>query len=94
MTILFEFFLLLNVFGFVVIAYDKYLAKKHKRRIPEKILLGCVLFGGTIGSGLAMLTFRHKTSKTSYLWKFWSILFIQIAVLYLGFHLEILNYKI
>lgn len=94
MTILFEYFLLLNVFGFAVIAYDKYLAKKHKRRIPEKILLAFVLFGGTIGSGLAMLTFRHKTSKRSYLSKFWSILFIQIAVLYLGFHLEILNYKI
>lgn len=42
MTILFEYFLLLNVFGFAVIGYDKYLAKKHKRRIPEKILLAFV----------------------------------------------------
>lgn len=94
MTILFEYFLLLNVFGFAVIAYDKYLAKKHKRRIPEKILLAFVLFGGTIGSGLGMLIFRHKTAKRSYLLKFWLIVIVQIAILYLGLHLEILNYKI
>jgi len=82
MTILFEYFLLLNVFGFVVIAYDKYLAKKHKRRIPEKILLGCVLFGGTIGSGLGMLIFSHKTAKRSYLLKFWLIVIVQVIILY------------
>lgn len=82
MTILFEYFLLLNVFGFAVIAYDKYLAKKHKRRIPEKILLAFVLFGGTIGSGLGMLIFRHKIAKASYLLKFSAILIIQIIVLF------------
>lgn len=82
MTILFEYFLLLNVFGFAVIAYDKYLAKKHKRRIPEKILLAFVLFGGTIGSGLGMLIFRHKTAKRSYLLKFWLIVIVQVIMLY------------
>lgn len=82
MTILFEYFLLLNAFGFAVIAYDKYLAKKHKRRIPEKILLALVLFGGTIGSGLGMLIFKHKTAKRSYLLKFWLIAIVQIIMLY------------
>ena len=82
MTILFYYFLLLNIFGFVVIAYDKWQAKKHKKRIPEKVLLSFVFFGGTIGSGLAMLLFRHKIAKASYLLKFSAILIIQIIVLF------------
>lgn len=82
MTILFYYFLLLNIFGFVVIAYDKWQAKKHKKRIPEKVLLSFVFFGGTIGSGLAMLLFRHKIAKASYLFKFSVILIIQIIILF------------
>jgi uncharacterized membrane protein YsdA (DUF1294 family) len=68
--ILFYIFSVLNLIAFILIAYDKYLAKNQKRRIPEKTLLSFVLIGGTIGSGLAMLTFRHKTAKKSYLWSF------------------------
>jgi uncharacterized membrane protein YsdA (DUF1294 family) len=66
----------------MVIAYDKYLAKNHKRRISEKKLLTFVAIGGTIGSGLAMLVFRHKTAKRSYLFKFWSVVLIQILLFY------------
>jgi uncharacterized membrane protein YsdA (DUF1294 family) len=57
--------------------YDKHLAKTQKQRISEMTLLSFVFFGGTIGSGLAMLIFRHKTSKIAYLWKFWGIVFVQ-----------------
>lgn len=62
--------------------YDKHLAKVQKQRIPERTLLAFVFFGGTIGSGLAMLVFRHKTSKIAYLWKYWGILFIQVLVVF------------
>jgi uncharacterized membrane protein YsdA (DUF1294 family) len=40
--------LIINTLGFLVTAYDKYLAKNHKRRISEKILLTFVGIGGTI----------------------------------------------
>lgn len=83
--ILFYCFLIINTLAFILIAYDKYLAKNQKRRISEKTLLSFVLIGGTIGSGLAMLTFRHKIAKTSYLWKFWGIVILQIGILYLLF---------
>jgi uncharacterized membrane protein YsdA (DUF1294 family) len=63
--------------AFSLMAYDKYLAKAQKQRISERTLLSFVFCGGTIGSGLAMLFFRHKTSKIAYLWKFWGIVFIQ-----------------
>ena len=64
--------------------YDKKLAQTHKRRISEKALLTSAMIGGSVGSGIGMLYFRHKTSKNSYLIKFWSIVVIQIIVLLSG----------
>ena len=87
MIVLFYLFLFLNVVAFILIGYDKYLAKKHKRRISEKTLLTFVLIGGTIGSGLGMLIFRHKTAKRSYLLKFWVIASIQIILIFTLFYL-------
>lgn len=64
--------------------YDKYLAKNNQRRISEKALLTSALIGGSIGSGLGMLYFRHKTAKTSYQIKFFGIVIIQIIALFFG----------
>ncbi|CAM2856862.1 DUF1294 domain-containing protein [Flavobacterium frigoris] len=86
MIILFYCFLIVNVIAFVLIAYDKYLAKNQKKRIPEKTLLTFVLIGGTIGSALAMLIFRHKTAKRSYLLKFWALLVMQVVFLFAYFY--------
>jgi len=83
MDILFYCFLILNGMAFSLMAYDKYLAKTQKQRISELALLSFVFVGGTIGSGLAMLVYRHKTSKISYLWKFWGIVFIQVLIAFL-----------
>ncbi|MCZ8230311.1 DUF1294 domain-containing protein [Flavobacterium sp.] len=81
MNLIFYFLLLVNVLAFVLVGYDKIVAQKNRRRIPETILLTIVCFGGTVGSGLAMLLFRHKTSKTSYLLKFWLIVILQIMAI-------------
>ncbi|CAM4165225.1 DUF1294 domain-containing protein [Flavobacterium antarcticum] len=80
------FFILLaiNVFAFLLMGYDKKLAQTNQRRISEKALLTSAILGGSVGSGIGMLYFRHKTSKNSYLVKFWSIVIIQIIVLYFG----------
>ena len=86
MDILFYYFLILNGMAFTLIAYDKHLAKAKKRRIRERTLLSFVFFGGTIGSGLAMLIFRHKTTKKSYLWKFWGIVLLQLSLAFLWFY--------
>lgn len=80
------FFILLaiNVFAFGLIGYDKNLAKNNQRRISEKALLTSALIGGSIGSGLGMLYFRHKTAKTSYQIKFFGIVIVQIIALFIG----------
>ena len=74
-------FLVLNLIAFVLIGYDKKLAQNNKRRISEQTLLSFVFLGGSIGSGLSMLTFRHKTSKKSYLLKFWLIIVLQLLAI-------------
>ena len=79
-TILFYFFAI-NLFGFFLIWFDKNKAANNQYRISEKTLLSIVIFGGIIGSGLAMVLFRHKTSKKSFLIKFFGIVVVQIFVL-------------
>ena len=76
--------LAINIFAFLLMGYDKNFAKTNQRRISEKALLTSAMLGGSVGSGIGMLYFRHKTSKNSYLIKFWSIVIIQIIVLYFG----------
>jgi uncharacterized membrane protein YsdA (DUF1294 family) len=76
-------FLAVNLIAFVLIGYDKKLAKNNKRRISEQTLLFWVALGGTIGSSLAMSIFRHKTTKMSYRLKFLGIILIQILAVYL-----------
>lgn len=45
---------------------DKYYAIKNKWRIPEKILIGIALLGGSFGCITGMQLFRHKTRKPKF----------------------------
>ena len=83
MKILLLYFLIINSFTFLTTGYDKYLAVKNKRRISEKMLFALGLFGGSVGLLLAMLIFKHKTSKSSFIVKFSAIFLIHIIVVYL-----------
>ncbi len=83
MEVLLVLFFVINGVAFILAGYDKYLAIKNKRRIPENTLFFFEAIGGTIGLLLAMLLFRHKTSKSSFIIKFTIILIIQIGAIYL-----------
>jgi len=84
MEVLLLYFFVVNSIEFILAGYDKLLAVKHKRRIPENTLFAIALFGGSIGLLLAMLLFRHKTSKSSFIIKFAVIFILQIAFIYLN----------
>ncbi|CAD0003782.1 DUF1294 domain-containing protein [Flavobacterium salmonis] len=88
MKVLLLYFLIINFTVFIIAGYDKYQAQKNKRRIPENTLFSLAFFGGSIGLLLAMLLFRHKTSKSSFIVKFCGILGIQITLI-----IVFLNYK-
>ncbi|PXY39274.1 DUF1294 domain-containing protein [Flavobacterium cheongpyeongense] len=83
MEVLLQYFLIINFALFIIAGYDKYSAIKNKRRIPENTLFFMALLGGSIGLFLAMLIFRHKTSKNSFIVKFCGIFLIQIMLVYL-----------
>jgi uncharacterized membrane protein YsdA (DUF1294 family) len=89
MEILLLYFLFISLVVFILAGYDKYLAKKNKRRIPENTLFFLEAIGGTLGLLTAMLFFKHKTNKLSFIVKFSVIFLIQAALVYLK-----LTYKI
>ncbi|MEY8760670.1 DUF1294 domain-containing protein [Chryseobacterium tongliaoense] len=73
---------LINLFSLIVFGWDKRLSVRHKRRISENMLLGLTFFGGTIGSVLGIIIFRHKISKASFLLKLGVIILIQAVLIY------------
>ena len=75
---------LINALSFAIYGWDKFLAVKNKRRVSEFNLLLLTGIGGTIGGLLAMYLFKHKTSKFSFVLMFYSILILQIILLYFG----------
>ena len=82
MNILTFVFLMMNIFAFVIMSYDKRLAKMKRTRIPENNLLTISILGGSLGILSAMILFRHKTSKGSFVLKFIFTILIQLIVLF------------
>ncbi|MEF3305989.1 DUF1294 domain-containing protein [Paenibacillus sp. GYB003] len=58
--------LAINAAGFFVFGYDKLMAKRNERRIPEKRLFWIAAAGGAAGAWLGMRSFRHKTKHVSF----------------------------
>jgi len=83
MKVLLLYFLFVNCFTFLLTGYDKFQARRHKRRIPEIVLFLLAFIGGTIGLLTAMFFFRHKTAKITFIMKFSYIILVQIVVIYL-----------
>ena len=51
----------MNVLGVAGMWSDKRRARLHRWRIPEKVLFGVSLLGGSAGTWAGMYLFRHKT---------------------------------
>ncbi len=69
--------LAVNVLAFVYYGYDKWRARQAGRRIPEVVLHGLAVAGGSLGAYLGMRTFRHKTIKGPFQLVFWAIVVLQ-----------------
>lgn len=71
---------IINIATFCLYGIDKSAAVKEKRRIPNRVLLGLAVLGGTIGAWMGMYTFRHKTKKWYYTIIVPVILILQITL--------------
>jgi uncharacterized membrane protein YsdA (DUF1294 family) len=72
----------INLITFFFFGYDKRQAAHRKSRVPEIILHGLTLIGGTAGSLLGQLTFRHKTRKRAFQFTFLLIIILQAVALF------------
>lgn len=61
MKILLLYMLFINILSFVLMFIDKRKAIRRNWRISEKTLLSVSFIGGSLGSYLAMILFKHKT---------------------------------
>ena len=72
----------INSISFILFGFDKFLAIKNKRRIPEKELFTVSTIGGAFGGMFAILVFNHKLSKTNFMWRFMFIFLLNVVGVY------------
>ena len=79
------YFIIISLITFILYAYDKLQAirnQKNLRRVPEVRLLLFAFLSGSIAAFIAMLLFRHKIKKVSFLIKFFTISIMDFIIWY------------
>ena len=84
-TALGEDLLLMNASGFAIMLLDKNLARCHRRRVPEALLLAFAACFGSLGVLAGMYVCRHKTRKPLFTITVPLLLLAQCAILYFLF---------
>jgi uncharacterized membrane protein YsdA (DUF1294 family) len=72
--------LAVNVVAFCYYGWDKMRAIGERSRVPELVLHGLAVAGGTVGAYAGMRLFRHKTVKGSFRIIFWFIAVVQVCL--------------
>lgn len=70
-----------NGVAFLTYGYDKWISGTARMRVPEIVLLGAALGGGTLGAFVGMRVFHHKTAKAGFQARFGWIVAGQALVL-------------
>ena len=65
-----------SLIAFITYGVDKGNSIERAWRVPEKVLLGMGLLGGSAGALVAMNIFRHKTKH----WYFWVVNVIGLII--------------
>jgi uncharacterized membrane protein YsdA (DUF1294 family) len=69
-----------NIVAFAYYGHDKLMARHKGRRVPELVLHGLAVVGGSLGALAGMRLFRHKTVKGRFRGVFWAILVAQVVI--------------
>lgn len=77
--LLMSYLISINVVTIACYGYDKLVAGRGWQRVPEQVLHGLSLLGGSPGASLAMQWFRHKSSKGPFRAVYWGIVLLQIV---------------
>ena len=71
----------INAVTFLVYGIDKWKAKHGSWRISEATLLILAIVGGSIGAGIGMKVWHHKTQHKKFKYGLPLILMVQIALI-------------
>jgi uncharacterized membrane protein YsdA (DUF1294 family) len=66
MDLLIIYLLIINAAGWLLMLIDKEKARRNAWRIPERVLFGVGLCGGSLGCFMGMRMFRHKTKHLKF----------------------------
>ncbi|WP_370866658.1 DUF1294 domain-containing protein [Gemmiger formicilis] len=72
----------MNLIGFGLMGIDKQRARRRDWRIPEKVLFGAALLGGSVGAWAGMYLFHHKTRHWYFVVGMPLILAVQAALVW------------
>jgi len=78
--------LFINFVSGILFAYDKHVAKKNRRRIPEITLHIVELLGGVFTNIILMYTLRHKNRKFSYWVWTWLMMILWLIIVIYRYH--------
>jgi uncharacterized membrane protein YsdA (DUF1294 family) len=81
--IIFAGLILINLFGFILVAVDKRRAKRSKWRISEKSFFLISALGGFPGVYSGLLVFRHKTRHIKFMIGLPLIFAMQLIIIFL-----------
>jgi len=81
----------INAVGFMMYAFDKFLAKRNWLRVPESLLHLLAFAGATPAAIVAQQLFWHKTTKRSFQVMFWLIAFVQVVLVYVVVYTDLLQ---
>lgn len=72
----------MNLIGFGLMGVDKQRVRRRDWRIPEKVLFGAALLGGSVGAWAGMYLFHHKTRHWYFVVGMPLILAVQAALVW------------
>ena len=80
MRLLLYYFVVISLFSCVITVHDKLAAKRHARRVPERVLLLFAALGGSLSMYVTMLLIRHKTRHAKFMIGIPIIIVVQICL--------------
>lgn len=74
------YFLAISVLSCLITVHDKLAAKRHARRVPERVLMLFAALGGSVSMYATMLIIRHKTKHLKFMAGIPLIMAIQVLI--------------
>ena len=75
-------FIVLNVFSFLIVLIDKWLALRKLKRVPEYVFYVAAIAGGGYLGLVGMYAVTHKVRKTSFMLVYITFIILHVTLFY------------